>query len=178
MLAILSRIFYSFNKFMLNFYLSIHYKFQLGGNILANVTLIGEKQAKKGNEFIYRGPLSECRDCKVKTVCFNLEEGRRYKIKEIREMHHKCKVHEGGVRAVEYEILPFEYAINEENAVEKAKIVVDNQELCNNRGCENFKICFPDGIKTGLQYEIKNTKSLLTCSEGRKIKQVILVDVY
>ena len=145
---------------------------------MANVTLIGEKQAKKGNIFIYRGPLSECRDCKVKTVCFNLEEGRKYKIKEIRAMHHKCRIHEGGVRAVEYEIIPIEYAINEDEAVEKTKITITEQELCNNRGCESFKKCFPLGLRVGSQYEIQTVKNNISCQLGKKMKEVVLVDVY
>ncbi|PJB22268.1 MAG: hypothetical protein CO114_00925, partial [Euryarchaeota archaeon CG_4_9_14_3_um_filter_38_12] len=67
------------------------------------VTLVGEKIAKKDNEFIYIGSLPECRGCKLKTVCFNLDEGRRYKITNIRDIHHDCKIHEGGVRIVEVE---------------------------------------------------------------------------
>ena len=34
------------------------------------VTLIGEKLAKKDFEFIYLGPINDCRNCKLKTVCF------------------------------------------------------------------------------------------------------------
>jgi uncharacterized protein (UPF0179 family) len=145
---------------------------------LANVTLIGEKQAKKDNMFIYIGPLSECRDCKVKTVCFNLEEGRMYKIKDVRAMHHNCKVHEGGVRAVEYELMPIECAISSDAAMEKARITMKEQEDCINRGCENYSKCFPIGLKTGSQYEITTVKGKLTCSEGKELKEVVLIDVY
>ena len=145
---------------------------------MANVTLIGEKQAKKDKIFIYRGPLSECRDCKVKTVCFNLEEGRKYRIKDVRAMHHKCKIHESGVRAVEYEKMAIEYAINADAAVEKARITVDNNEACINRGCENYKLCFPLGLKPGSQYEIQGVDKELKCTEGKKLKAVLLIDIY
>jgi uncharacterized protein (UPF0179 family) len=145
---------------------------------LANVTLVGEKQAKKENVFIYRGPLSECRDCKVKTVCFNLEEGRKYKIKEIRAMHHNCKVHEGGVRAVEYEKMPIEFAISADAAIEKARITIEEKEDCINRGCENYKLCFPMNLKPGTQYEIQVVKYKVKCSEGKELKQVLLIDIY
>ena len=145
---------------------------------MANVTLIGEKQAKKGNMFIYIGPLSECRDCKVKTVCFNLEEGRKYKVKDIRAMHHDCKIHEGGVRAVEYELQPVECAISTDAAIENARITINNPEECLNRGCENYKLCFPTGLKVGSQYEIKVVKSNVNCTEGKKLKEVTLIDVY
>ena len=144
---------------------------------MANVTLVGEKHAKKDNLFIYRGPLSDCRECKVKTVCFNLEVGRKYIIKEVRQMHHPCKIHEGGVRAVEYEKLPIEYASATEGAIEKARITVEERDPCPNRGCANYKLCFPLGLKTGSQYEIKEVKGTVTCSEGKKLKEVLLVDV-
>ncbi len=145
---------------------------------LANVTLIGEKQAKKGNIFIYIGPLSECRDCKVKTVCFNLESGRKYEIKEIRAMHHECKIHEGGVRAVEYEILPVECALEPDAAIEKARITVKEPEDCKNRGCENYYLCFPKGLKSDTQYEIKAVKGKVTCPDGRELMEVLLIDIY
>ena len=138
---------------------------------MANVTLIGEKQAKKGNMFVYIGPLSECRECKVKTVCFNLEEGRKYKVKEIRAMHHNCKIHEGGVRAVEH-------AISSDSAIEKARVTIDNPPNCPNRGCDNYKLCFPTGLKAASQYEIKVVKGNVNCTEGKKLKEVVLIDVY
>lgn len=144
---------------------------------MANVTLVGEKYAKKDNLFIYRGPLSDCRECKVKTVCFNLEVGRKYIIKEVRQMHHTCKIHEGGVRAVEYEKMPINYALNSDGAIEKARITINDRDDCPNRGCENYKLCFPIGLKTGSQYEIREIKDNVTCSEDKKLKTVLLVDI-
>ncbi len=37
------------------------------------VTLIGEKIAEEDMEFTYIGPNNDCRNCKLKTVCFNLK---------------------------------------------------------------------------------------------------------
>ena len=145
---------------------------------MANVTLIGEKQAKKDKIFLYLGPLSECRDCKVKTVCFNLEEGRTYRIKDIRAMHHNCKVHDSGVHAVEYEIQPIEFAIDTNAAVEKARITAEEKADCVDRGCENYKYCYPKGLKAGSQYEIKSVEGNITCSEGKSLKKVLLIDIY
>ena len=65
------------------------------------VTLIGEKLAKKDEEFIYIGPNNECRNCKLKTVCFNLKPGRKYRITNIRDKRHNCNVHEGTAAVVE-----------------------------------------------------------------------------
>jgi len=70
------------------------------------VTLIGKKLAKKGNEFVYFGIAKDCRGCKLKMVCSNLKEGRRYRITNVRDKHHDCSLYEGGVVAVEIEKLP------------------------------------------------------------------------
>ena len=65
------------------------------------VTLIGEKLAVENKEFIFLGPQSDCKNCKLKTVCFNLKQGGRYQILKVREKRHSCNVHEGCVAVVE-----------------------------------------------------------------------------
>jgi uncharacterized protein (UPF0179 family) len=140
---------------------------------MANVTLIGEKLAKKGNEFIYFGPLSECRDCKVKTVCFNLEEGRTYRIIDVRSMHHDCKIYEEGVRAVEFERLSVKLGVNSKDAVVDNQIVFDG-ELCENRNCSFFKICFPAGLKPGEKYTIVAVGEEIDCVLGRNLRETTI----
>ena len=68
------------------------------------VTLIGERLAKEDEEFIYLGPNNDCRRCKLKTVCFNLKPGRRYKIIDIRDKRHSCELHEGNAAVVEVSV--------------------------------------------------------------------------
>ena len=140
---------------------------------MANVTLIGEKLAKIGNEFIFFGPLPECRDCKVKTVCFNLDEGRLYRITEVRSMHHDCKIYEEGVRAVEFERVPMKFAVEIKDAVEKNVIQYEG-ELCENRTCKFFKICFPQGMKVGEKYVIEAVGEEIDCVLGKNLKEVTI----
>lgn len=115
---------------------------------MALVTLIGEKLAIKGMEFEYIGPNNDCRNCKLKTVCFNLKPGRRYKITNIRDKKHSCNVHEGAAAVVEVEEKPIITSIDkkhkkgEETKIEK----VD----CGSIGCDNYEIC-----KVGLQKDKK-----------------------
>ena len=45
-------------------------------------------------------------------------------------------------------------------------------------GINLYKLCFPLGLKTGSQYEIKVVKGNVTCSEGKKLKEVVLIDIY
>ena len=65
------------------------------------ITLIGEKLAVEGLEFTYVGANSECRSCKLKTVCFHLKPGRNYTITNIRDKKHTCNVHEGNAVIIE-----------------------------------------------------------------------------
>ena len=75
------------------------------------VTLIGEDFAEVGKTFVFRGPITECRDCKLKGICFNLDAGCRYCVKEVRDVHHECRIHESGVCAAEVEKLNINGAV-------------------------------------------------------------------
>ncbi len=103
------------------------------------VTLLGEKLAKKEAEFIYIGPNNECRNCKLKTVCFNLKTGRKYKITNIRDKRHNCNIHEGTVAVVEVQEMPIITAI-ETKFSEGSKIKINSKE-CRCIGCDNYELC-------------------------------------
>ena len=141
---------------------------------MANVTLIGIKQAKKGNKFLFRGPVGECRDCKVKLACNNLEEGRSYEITVIRSMKHECKVHEEGtVKAVEYNLLPLMAGIDSSKA-QKGSMITFTFEECFAPGCEHYHTCHDPGLKIGTQYKIAAVGRKLNCLIGRSLNEVNL----
>jgi uncharacterized protein (UPF0179 family) len=141
---------------------------------MAIVTLIGENLAKKGMEFTYLGPIPECRDCKLRNACFNLEPGRAYRITNVRDTEHECKRHEGGkVRAVEVEKIPVEAAIPSKMAVEGSTIRFKAQE-CMNLGCPNYALCNPIGLKDGGKYRVKEIKRDVKCPDGASLKLVLL----
>lgn len=137
------------------------------------VSLVGETQAKVGSIFVFRGPLSECRDCKRKTVCFNLEEGTFYEIVGVRDKHHDCNVHEGGVRVVELKKVPVETTLDAKYAIEGSTVSIDKDE-CLNLGCEYYRSCFLLGQKSNKKYKVTNVKDDVNCPEGRSLKVVIL----
>ncbi len=137
------------------------------------VTLVGETQAKVGTAFIFRGPIPECRDCKRKTVCFNLEEGTLYEIINVRDKHHECNVHEGGVRVVELKKAPIEITMDSNHAIEGSMVGVERDE-CLNIGCEHRNICFLPDLRSNKKYKVVTVKSDIECPEGRSLKTVIL----
>lgn len=136
------------------------------------VTLVGEQLAKKDNEFIYTGSLSECRGCKLKTVCFNLDEGHRYKITNTRDIHHDCKIHEGGVRIVEVEKTLLPAAVESKNAIEGETVSINPD--CKNIGCDFYFLCCPVGVKPGMKLKISKIKGDISCPEEKNLKEVLL----
>jgi uncharacterized protein (UPF0179 family) len=137
------------------------------------VTLVGEKQVKEGNEFVYSGPLSECRDCRLKGVCFNLEEGKRYRISSVRTLHHNCRVHEEGVRVVEVEVVPVEAAVNVKSAFEGSTITLEFPD-CREIGCKHFRICHPLGLRDKQRATIAEVVDKIDCPLKRPLKKVRL----
>jgi hypothetical protein len=141
------------------------------------LTLIGEKQAKLDYEFLYIGPIGECRDCRLKTVCFNLQPSRKYRIIEVRQMHHNCRIHEGGVRVVKVAQVPIKAAVSPKNLVEGSTI---NYEFinCANLSCENYKLCKP--VEMGSGADLKATPRIkiikiekeLTCPDRKKLVEI------
>ncbi len=137
------------------------------------VTLIGEKLAKNGEEFVYIGPQNDCRNCKLKTVCFNLKPGRGYKIINVREKRHDCNVHQGSVCVVEVEELPIIASIDKKLS-EGATTKIAKKE-CRNIGCEYFDICNVT-LQKDKSYKITKIYESIDCPLGYELQKAELSD--
>jgi len=137
------------------------------------VTLIGEKLAVEEAEFTYLGPNNECRNCKLKTVCFNLKTGRKYKITNVRDKRHSCNVHEGTTVVVEVKEMPILTAIDK-NLSEGSNTKIDDKE-CRNIGCINYELCSVSLQKDKI-YKITKTYEILECPIGYDLQKVELVE--
>jgi len=137
------------------------------------VTVVGESQCKKGFEFVFSGPLAECRECKVKNVCFHLEPNRLYRVIEVRDVHHDCKVHEEGVRVVEVEKLPTKTALPSKSAIEGSMITYEETN-CDFIGCPNYRICRPAGAAEGMRFRIASVGDEIECRRDKALKIVLL----
>jgi Uncharacterized protein conserved in archaea len=131
------------------------------------ITLIGEAQARIGNRFYYIGPLTECKECKLKGVCFNLEPGHLYEVKGLRDAEHDCAIHESKARVVEVEKVPIPLAVNGKKAIEGSKITFETMK-CDSIGCENYGFCHPWGIKDGMKLSVSDIIGDLDCPKGEK----------
>lgn len=135
------------------------------------VTLIGEKLAIEECEFVYIGPNNECRNCKLKTVCFNLKTGRKYKITSVREKRHNCSIHEGNAAVVEVIELPIVTAVDKK--LNEADTVKINGDACRSIGCVNFELC-NISLSKDKKYKITKIYENLDCPIGRELKKAEL----
>ncbi|OGS40859.1 MAG: hypothetical protein A3K77_07890 [Euryarchaeota archaeon RBG_13_31_8] len=135
------------------------------------VTLIGEKLATEGCEFIYIGPNNECRNCKLKTVCFNLKTGRKYKITSVREKRHNCSIHEGNAAVVEVQELPIITAADKK--LSEGDIAKFEGEPCKSIGCVNFELCTAS-LSKDKNYKILKIYENIECPMEHELKKVEL----
>lgn len=131
--------------------------------------------AKKGNEFMYLGPNTDCKNCKLKTVCFNLKKYRIYRIIGIRNKRHSCNQHDGGVRVVEVEELPI-VAVVEKRVREGEKLKVPPIE-CRRLDCENHDLCLNLGVEPQKEYKVSKIIEKLNCKAGRELTKVELEEI-
>ena len=138
------------------------------------VTLIGEHLAVEGEEFTYLGANNECRNCQLKTVCFNLKPGRKYRITKLRDKHHECDVHEGDVVVVEVEELPITVAVTKE--LEEGTTTTVKKKECKNIGCDFFEICTIPALQNGKNYTIKKVYGKMECPKHNVLYKVDITD--
>ncbi|MEK6987141.1 MAG: UPF0179 family protein [Candidatus Thermoplasmatota archaeon] len=141
------------------------------GETVVHITLVGERQATVGREFVYRGPQPECRDCKVKAACLNQELGRRYRIAATRDVTHPCLLNEERARVVEVEPAPPECSVPVRAAVEGAGLAYEKL-ICANAACPNYRTCHPIGIEPGMRLTIREIGHELDCPLGYEITPV------
>ncbi|HEX9907445.1 MAG TPA: UPF0179 family protein [Thermoplasmata archaeon] len=137
------------------------------------VTVVGKLQCKKGFEFVFGGPMADCRDCKVKNICFHLESGRAYRVTEIRDVQHECKIHEEGVRVVEVERLPTNCTVPARFAVEGAMVTFEEHD-CDFAGCPHYRLCRPWSASEGMRFRVVSVGEEVDCAKGKKLKVAIL----
>lgn len=141
---------------------------------MTSITIIGEKLAKKDEEFIFIGPQNDCKNCKLKNICFNLKQYHRYKITKVRDKRHSCTVHKGDAVVVEVEEQPIETVIDKKYTKGSA-ITLDEKE-CEDPLCPYFDICTNKALQPGKKYTIEKILDSIPCSKGKSLQRVILTE--
>ena len=133
------------------------------------ITLVGSRQAKKNFMFIHEGQLDECTGCTLFNVCMaNLELGRVYTVKVVRDKVFSCKVHEEGVRVVEV-VKPDLEATVERRLAFLGGIVSYQPQECVDSSCVHYGACVPQGLKKGDKCKILEVNRQVKCPSGRSL---------
>jgi uncharacterized protein (UPF0179 family) len=112
---------------------------------MAKVTLVGERLAEVGEEFVYHGESSLCEGCPYREQCLNLVEGRRYRVSATRDSGTlECAVHDTGVTAVEVEPAPVRANVASKGAY--AGSVARLEGPCPHTECPSHEYCEPMGV--------------------------------
>ena len=121
---------------------------------MARLTLIGDRLAEVGMEFVYNGESSDCSGCPYRTQCLNLTPGIRYRIIGIRENASllECAVHDSGVRAVEVEPAAVLANISDRHAFIGNKVTVPGD--CTYTACPSHEYCVPIGNESEQEYRV------------------------
>lgn len=122
---------------------------------MTTVTLIGERLAEVGQEFVYHGPASKCEGCPYRDQCLNLEQGVKYKVTDIRENAQtlECAVHDRGVRAVEVTSVPIRANVPSANAYAGSRVQLAGP--CPYTDCPSHEYCEADGVSFDKEYRIQ-----------------------
>jgi uncharacterized protein (UPF0179 family) len=137
------------------------------------LTVIGKKQAKEGMEFTFMGPISNCKDCKVRNICFHLEKGNKYRVVGLRKVVHECPMHEDGVMVVQVEEVQRNAVLPKKIALEGSTISYETPK-CSQRGCEHYSACFLSGLEPGQKKKIVKTMDKVACIIGQNRVKVML----
>lgn len=140
---------------------------------MPRITLIGEKQAIVENEFIYLGPNSDCGNCKLKNVCFNLTPYKLYKITKVRDKKHQCNIHEGSAIVVELEEIPIVAGI--EKKISEGSTASIKNKNCKKIDCENYYICNNISIKENQKYKVYKIIGKIKCPIGYNLQKAELI---
>lgn len=121
---------------------------------MTRLTLIGDRLADEGVEFVYHGDSTECSGCPFRTQCLNLTPGVRYRVTDVRENASllECAVHDTGVRAVEVEPAEILANVHDRHAFIGNKVSLPGD--CTYTACPSHEYCVPVGNARDREYRV------------------------
>lgn len=136
------------------------------------LTLVDSKVAKEGYEFVNYGQADECRTCNLAKACLNLESGRKYRVVNVRDKEHECKI-VGRATVVEVEESDVPTALEARKVYPGSKIEFE-PITCDDIFCKNMKHCKPEGVESGDACRILDSIGKIKCDEGHDLVLVSL----
>jgi uncharacterized protein (UPF0179 family) len=128
------------------------------------IALVDFESAEEGYEFVYLGEADECRNCNLLLPCHhNLERGRRYAVKSVREKTHPCSLF-NQVVVCEVEEVGIDIFLPQGSAFEGASISFKPLS-CKNTLCNHSSYCMPEGLTEGDRCMVHSIKGRYKCLE-------------
>lgn len=140
------------------------------------ITLLGVKQSKPGNKFIFIGETERCSECRLRGACLKLEKNRVYEVANVKDTVHACDVFAQGVQTVEIFEPSYLVTTGAKLAVEGATVTFKHRD-CDLIDCpHHFHHCCPTYLQDGEKLTIiKISDEPVKCEQGYKLK-LITVD--
>ncbi|MCL4350476.1 MAG: UPF0179 family protein [Candidatus Thermoplasmatota archaeon] len=139
----------------------------------SKVTLIGLDQAEVGNVFRYITPLQVCSDCKVKGACFTLEKGKTYRINEVREKEHPCKIfNHDMVRVVSVEEAMEEFIVPYDNRVQEGSTLNIGGMDCDYITCDFIEKCNLLHNREDVKVKISKIERKVDCPKNYDMRAI------
>ncbi|MFX0013477.1 MAG: UPF0179 family protein [Promethearchaeota archaeon] len=140
------------------------------------ITLLGVKQSKPGNKFIFVGETDICSDCRLRGACLKLEKNRVYEVASVKDTIHPCDVFAQGVQTVEIFEPSYTVSTGVKLAVEGAMVTFKRRD-CDLIDCPHFyHHCRPIYLKEGEKLKILDVSDeSVDCTQGYHLK-IIIVD--
>lgn len=122
--------------------------------LVTTVTLIGERLAESGQEFVFDGEAPGCAGCPYREQCLNLQEGVRYRVTGVRKAGQslECAVHDAGVQAVDVEPVSIRVNVPATEAFAGNKTSLAGP--CPHTDCPSHELCVPAGVAVTDEYRI------------------------
>ncbi len=142
---------------------------------MTKISLIGKDLAKEGLEFVFNGPLPTCSDCRVKNVCFNLEQGHYYRIVKVRDQVNPCIIFNGDkVNTIEVEEVSEPFNIQNSKKLQEGATISLKSMKCDYITCPNIEKCNLLYGKEDTKVVVKNIGEAIKCPKGYDMRKVIV----
>lgn len=139
------------------------------------ITLLGVKQSKPGNKFIFIGETEDCSECRLRGACLKLEKNRVYEVASVKDTIHPCDVFAQGVQTVEIFEPSYLITTGAKLAVEGATVTFNHRD-CDLIDCPHYyHHCRPTYLKEGEKLRIIDiSDESIDCKQGYQLKLIIV----
>lgn len=142
---------------------------------MVSLTLLPAAMAKRGAGFTFTGDPGDeaCEGCPVRSLCFRLEPGYRYRVVEVRNKTHQCRLHDGDqVQVCTVEEAPMTSTVEARRL--RGTAVHWDPIPCGFPECPNNPLCHPVGVPAGKRFQVEAEEGPVACPMHYDLRKVRL----